>query len=67
MKNILAALLLLGLAGSAFAGGVLAPEIDASTATAAIALISGAALVLRARRGSNGFLAQVVKSILWRK
>jgi len=50
MKKILASLVLLGLTTSAFAGIPIVPEIDASTATAAIALISGAALVLRARR-----------------
>jgi hypothetical protein len=50
MKNVLASLLLLGLATSAFAGVAAVPEIDASTATGALTLISGAALVLRARR-----------------
>ena len=50
MKNVLASLLLLGLATSAFASFAVVPEIDASTATGALALISGAALVLRARR-----------------
>jgi LPXTG-motif cell wall-anchored protein len=41
--------LLVGLAGSAFAG-VVAPEIDASSAAAAVTLISGGLLVLRSRR-----------------
>jgi hypothetical protein len=50
MKNLLASLLLLGLTTSAFAGATLVPEVDASTATGAITLISGAALVLRSRR-----------------
>jgi hypothetical protein len=43
--------LLLGVAGYAFAGAVVAvPEIDGSTATAAVALLSGGILVLRGRR-----------------
>ena len=50
MKSILASLLLFGVATSAFAGVVTVPEIDASTAIGALTLISGAALVLRARR-----------------
>jgi hypothetical protein len=50
LKNLLASVLLLGLATSAFAGITVAPEIDASTASGALTLISGAALVLRARR-----------------
>jgi hypothetical protein len=50
MKNLLASLLLVGLATAAFAGSAQVPEIDASTATGAITLISGAALVLRSRR-----------------
>jgi len=50
VKNVFASLLLLGLVTSAFAGSSLVPEVDASTATGALALISGAALVLRTRR-----------------
>jgi hypothetical protein len=42
--------LLVGVAGSAFAGSVLAPEIDGSSATAAISLVTGGLLVLRGRR-----------------
>jgi hypothetical protein len=50
MKNLIASLLVLGLATSAYAGQINVPEVDASTATGAITLISGAALVLRSRR-----------------
>ena len=50
MKNLLASLLLVGIATAAFAGTAPVPEIDASTATGALTLISGAAFVLRARR-----------------
>jgi hypothetical protein len=53
MKNVVASFLLLGLATSAFAGAVPVPEIDASTATGALTLLSGAALVLRSRRGNK--------------
>ena len=42
-------LILLGMAGSAVAG-VVAPEIDGASAGAAVALLSGGLLVLRARR-----------------
>ena len=38
------------LAGSALAGGVVAPEIDPATGIGALTLLSGAVLVLRARR-----------------
>jgi hypothetical protein len=41
---------LLAIPAAAFAGVVTAPEIDANTAVAALALVSGAALVLRGRR-----------------
>jgi hypothetical protein len=50
VKNIYAALALMAVATTAFAGAALAPEIDGSTAASAITLISGAALVLRSRR-----------------
>ena len=43
-------LLLTGAAGSMVAGTAPTPEIDASTATGAVALVSGAILVLRTRR-----------------
>ncbi len=49
MKVLGLALILAALAGSAFAG-VGAPEIDGSTATAAIALVAGGLVVLRARK-----------------
>jgi LPXTG-motif cell wall-anchored protein len=52
VKNIYAALVLTAIATTAFAGNVVVPEIDGSTAASAITLISGAALVLRRRRRS---------------
>ena len=42
--------LILAIPAAAFAGSVVAPEVDGNTAVAALALLSGAALVLRARR-----------------
>lgn len=51
MKITATLLALLGTATFAFAGGAAAPEIDASTAAGAIALVSGGLLVLRGRRG----------------
>jgi hypothetical protein len=49
MRNLM---LFLTLATSAFAGGftVSVPEIDATSATAALTLLSGGILVLRSRR-----------------
>jgi hypothetical protein len=44
------AVLLAGMAGFAFAGTVTAPEIDGSSAVAAVALLGGAVMVLRSRR-----------------
>ena len=49
MKTLSVFVLLLGLAGSALAGNQV-PEIDANSATAAVALVSGGLLVLRGRR-----------------
>jgi hypothetical protein len=43
-------LLLVGLSGSIIAGPVSAPEIDPGSAAGAIALVSGALLVIRGRR-----------------
>ena len=43
-------MLLVGAASSAFAGNVIAPEIDGASAASAIILLSGGLLVLRARR-----------------
>jgi hypothetical protein len=43
-------LLLAGVASSAFALDVVAPEIDGASAVSAIVLLSGGLLVLRARR-----------------
>ena len=45
-------MVLLGMTGSALAGNN-APEIDASTGAAAIALVSGGMLMLRSRRGKK--------------
>jgi len=42
--------LLMGAASFAWAGPTAAPEIDGASATSAIALLSGALLVLRTRR-----------------
>jgi hypothetical protein len=42
-------MMLVGMVGSAF-GGTVTPEISASSATGALALLSGALLVLRGRR-----------------
>jgi hypothetical protein len=42
--------LLMGVAGFVFAGIQTAPEIDASTGVAALTLLSGGLIVLRARR-----------------
>jgi hypothetical protein len=49
MKTLAALILLTGTATFAFAGDVV-PEIDANSAVAAIAIVSGGLLVLRARR-----------------
>ena len=46
------AVVLAAVAGSAFAG-IPTPEIDASTGTAALALLSGGMLVLRSRRSAK--------------
>ena len=43
-------LLLASVAGFAFAGTITGPEIDASSGVAALGLLSGGILVLRARR-----------------
>jgi len=51
MKTIGLIILLLGAAGSTLAGVATAvPEIDASSAVGAVALLSGALLVIRSRR-----------------
>jgi len=42
--------LMVGAANSAFAGTTVAPEIDGASAAAALMLLSGGLLVLRARR-----------------
>jgi len=44
-------LLILGVTGAAFAGGLaVVPEIDGATAVSAITLATGAALILKARK-----------------
>ena len=50
MRIVGLSLLVLGLAGSVFAGGVAAPEIDGNTVGVAIALVAGGLVVLRARK-----------------
>ena len=50
MKITVLSLLVVALTSTAFAGPTVAPEIDGSTATAAIALLAGGLVVLRARR-----------------
>ncbi len=51
MKNLGLMVLLFAAAGSAMAGGPAAvPEIDATSTIAAVTLLSGALLVIRARR-----------------
>ena len=50
MRIVGAVVMLIGIAGFAFAGTNQAPEIDANTGIAALALLSGGLLVLRARR-----------------
>ena len=43
-------LLLMGMAGFAFAGQIATPEIDAATGVAALTLLTGALLVIRGRK-----------------
>ncbi len=51
MKTLGLIIVLLGAAGSALAGVASAvPEVDASSAVGAVALLSGALLVIRSRR-----------------
>ncbi|HEY7392793.1 MAG TPA: hypothetical protein VH640_30010 [Bryobacteraceae bacterium] len=51
MKTLVAvALLLMGVTGAAFSAVTAVPEIDAGSAVNALALISGAVLVIRGRR-----------------
>lgn len=51
MKTIGLMMLLVGAAGSAMAGvPAVTPEIDSATAVGALALLSGALLVIRSRR-----------------
>jgi LPXTG-motif cell wall-anchored protein len=50
MKLFGLSLLMAGIATSAFATQVTAPEIDAGSAASALALLSGGLLILRSRR-----------------
>lgn len=50
MKIVGMMLLLVGLAGFAMAEDVFVPEINPGSATTALALVSGAVLVIRSRR-----------------
>jgi hypothetical protein len=51
MKKLIGiGLFIAGLCSAAFAGIVSAPEIDSATAVSAITLITGAALVIKARK-----------------
>ena len=50
MKTLGIAMLLMGFAGLAMAGPAAVPEINPASATGALALISGAVLVIRAGR-----------------
>ena len=53
MKKVLSVVLLaLTASSAAFGVAVAAPEIDASSATSAVALLSGALVMLRSRRKS---------------
>ena len=54
MRTLGLSILLLGVAGFAFAAATSVPEIDGSSAVAAIALLSGAILVLRGRQKKGG-------------
>jgi hypothetical protein len=50
LKLLSLSLLLAGASSSAFALGVVAPEIDGASAVSAVVLLTGGLLVLRARR-----------------
>jgi len=50
MKSVGMVLLLVSLSSLAFAGGVAVPEISPASGGAALALLSGALLVIRGRR-----------------
>jgi hypothetical protein len=50
MKSIGIVLLILGFSTVAFAGGPTVPEISPASGVAALALVSGALLVIRGRR-----------------
>jgi hypothetical protein len=50
MKSVGIVLLLVGLSTVALAGGVATPEISPASGVAALAMVSGALLVIRGRR-----------------
>ena len=50
MKSVGILLLLVGLSSFAFAGGGSVPEVSPASGVAALALVSGAVLVIRGRR-----------------
>ena len=50
MKSVGIVLLLVGMSSLAFAGPVAAPEINPASGAGALALLSGALLVIRGRR-----------------
>lgn len=49
MKTLGLLLILSALSATAFAGGSIVPEIDGNSAVSAMALLAGAALVIRSR------------------
>ena len=54
MKSVIGlSMVLLSVGGSAFAGDVSVPEIDASTGASALALLSGGLMVIRSRRNKK--------------
>jgi hypothetical protein len=50
IKLLSLSLLLVGASSFAFAGNIVAPEIDGASAASAVVLLSGSLLILRARR-----------------
>jgi MYXO-CTERM domain-containing protein len=52
-RTIGMAIILVSVAGFSFAGVVSAPEIDGSSAVAAVGLLAGGLLVLRSRKKSS--------------
>jgi len=54
MKTLGLIVLLAAVAGSALAGGVAVPEIDPGASVGVLAMLSGAALIIRGRRKKQG-------------